>query len=42
MFKIVFWYWWALAAMFLVFEMTLPGLSSCSWPWAERWREDSW
>jgi membrane protein implicated in regulation of membrane protease activity len=26
MFKIVFWYWWALAAMFLVFEMTLPGL----------------
>jgi len=26
MFKIVFWYWWALAAVMLVFEMTLPGL----------------
>ena len=26
MFKIVFWYWWALAAMLLVFEMLLPGV----------------
>ena len=26
MFKIVFWYWWALAAVLLVFEMTLPGV----------------
>lgn len=25
-FKIVFWYWWALAAMLLVFEMMLPGV----------------
>ena len=24
--KIVFWYWWALAAVLLVFEMTLPGV----------------
>jgi membrane protein implicated in regulation of membrane protease activity len=24
--KIVFWYWWALAAMLLVFEMMLPGV----------------
>ena len=24
-FKIVFWYWWALAAVLLVFEMLLPG-----------------
>jgi len=26
MFTIVFWYWWALAAVLLVFEMTLPGV----------------
>ena len=26
MFKIVFWYWWALAAFLLVFEMMLPGV----------------
>lgn len=26
MFKIVFWYWWALAAVLLVFEMMLPGI----------------
>ena len=26
MFKIVFWYWWALAAVLLVFEMLLPGV----------------
>ncbi len=26
MFKIVFWYWWALAAVLLVFEMMLPGV----------------
>ena len=25
-FKIVFWYWWALAAVLLVFEMLLPGV----------------
>lgn len=25
-FKIVFWYWWALAAVFLIFEMMLPGV----------------
>ena len=25
-FKIVFWYWWALAAVLLVFEMLLPGI----------------
>ena len=25
-FKIVFWYWWALAAVLLVFEMMLPGV----------------
>lgn len=25
-FKIVFWHWWALAAMLLVFEMMLPGV----------------
>lgn len=25
-FKIVFWYWWALAAVLLVCEMTLPGV----------------
>lgn len=25
-FKIVFWYWWALAAALLVFEMMLPGV----------------
>jgi len=25
-FKIVFWYWWALAAVLLVAEMTLPGV----------------
>ena len=25
-FKIVFWYWWALAAVLLVMEMTLPGV----------------
>jgi membrane protein implicated in regulation of membrane protease activity len=24
--KIVFWYWWALAAVLLVMEMTLPGV----------------
>ncbi|MDP1906785.1 MAG: NfeD family protein [Hyphomicrobium sp.] len=24
--KIVFWYWWALAAILLVFEMMLPGV----------------
>src|SRR5215831_19924360 len=24
--KIVFWYWWALAAVLLVFEMMLPGI----------------
>jgi membrane protein implicated in regulation of membrane protease activity len=26
MFKILFWYWWALAAVLLVFEMLLPGV----------------
>ncbi|MBI3198294.1 MAG: NfeD family protein [Rhodospirillales bacterium] len=26
MFKVVFWYWWALAALLLVFEMMLPGV----------------
>jgi len=26
MFKILFWYWWALAALLLVFEMLLPGV----------------
>jgi membrane protein implicated in regulation of membrane protease activity len=26
MLKIVFWYWWALAAVLLVFEMLLPGV----------------
>jgi hypothetical protein len=26
MFKIVFWYWWALAAVLLVCEMMLPGV----------------
>ncbi len=26
MFKIVFWYWWALAAVLMVFEMLLPGV----------------
>lgn len=26
MFKIVFWYWWALAAVLLVLEMMLPGV----------------
>lgn len=26
MFRIVFWYWWALAAVLLVFEMMLPGV----------------
>ena len=26
MFKVVFWYWWALAAMLLVCEMMLPGV----------------
>ncbi len=25
-FKIIFWYWWALAAVLLVFEMVLPGV----------------
>lgn len=25
-FQIVFWYWWALAAILLVFEMLLPGV----------------
>lgn len=25
MFKVVFWYWWALAAVLLVFEMLVPG-----------------
>ena len=25
-FKIIFWYWWALAAVLLVFEMLLPGI----------------
>jgi len=25
-FKIVFWYWWVLAAILLVFEMLLPGV----------------
>jgi membrane protein implicated in regulation of membrane protease activity len=25
-FKIVFWYWWAVAAVLLVFEMMLPGV----------------
>src|SRR5215471_16431326 len=24
--KIIFWYWWALAAVLLVFEMMLPGV----------------
>jgi inner membrane protein len=24
--KIIFWYWWALAAVLLVFEMMLPGI----------------
>ena len=26
MIKIVFWYWWVLAAVLFVFEMTLPGV----------------
>ena len=26
MFKVVFWYWWALAALMLVCEMLLPGV----------------
>ena len=26
MFKLVFWYWWAIAAVLLVFEMMLPGV----------------
>lgn len=26
MIKVVFWYWWALAAVLLVFEMMLPGV----------------
>jgi membrane protein implicated in regulation of membrane protease activity len=26
MFKIVFWYWWALAGVLLVFEMLVPGV----------------
>ena len=26
MFKLVFWHWWALAAVLLVFEMMLPGV----------------
>jgi membrane protein implicated in regulation of membrane protease activity len=26
MLKIVFWYWWALAAVLMVFEMLLPGV----------------
>ncbi|MDP2330109.1 MAG: NfeD family protein [Reyranella sp.] len=26
MFKVVFWHWWALAAVLLVFEMMLPGV----------------
>ena len=26
MFKILFWYWWALAAVLLVCEMLLPGV----------------
>jgi len=26
MFKIIFWYWWVLAAVLFVFEMTLPGV----------------
>ena len=26
MFKVLFWYWWALAAVLLVFEMLLPGV----------------
>jgi membrane protein implicated in regulation of membrane protease activity len=26
MLKIVFWYWWALAAVLLIFEMMLPGV----------------
>ena len=25
-FQIVFWYWWVLAAVLLVLEMTLPGV----------------
>jgi membrane protein implicated in regulation of membrane protease activity len=25
-FKIIFWYWWALAAVLLVFEIMLPGV----------------
>jgi membrane protein implicated in regulation of membrane protease activity len=25
-FKIIFWYWWAFAAVLLVFEMMLPGI----------------
>jgi len=25
-FQIVFWYWWVLAAVLLIFEMTLPGV----------------
>jgi len=25
-FKLIFWYWWALAAVLLVFEMLLPGV----------------
>ena len=24
--KIVFWYWWALGAVLLIFEMLLPGV----------------
>src|SRR5579871_5187004 len=26
MFKIVFWYWWVLAAVLFILEMTLPGV----------------
>jgi hypothetical protein len=26
MFKMVFWYWWVLAAVLLILEMTLPGV----------------
>jgi len=26
MFKIVFWYWWAIAAVLLIFEIMLPGV----------------
>ena len=25
-FKVIFWYWWALAAVLLIFEMMLPGV----------------